>query len=169
VPTAIIDKLKELKVDPAQIAMAVEKLKQVFPAAKGMSIDPVVAATVLTTGVNAINKLNVGQGIKSLLVKLAIFAFGIFCGIGIVYKSGLPLPSENPSVTPPANVSVYQKRIEQLQEENTQLRKLLRLQQQPSQPDPNGPQIWPLPNIDQPKAPVLKTDPTTPRPGFIVK
>lgn len=176
-PEAILEKLKELQVDPAKLAQVLEKLKQVFPQAKGMAIDPVVAGTVITAGVNVIKKLNVGEGIKSLLIKLAIFAFGIFCGIGIVYKSGLPLPSDNPAVTPPANVSVYQKRIEELQTENAQLRKLLEQPPQPHQPEPKpeGPPVWPLPKENPPP----KTNPVTPpvvvpvrpgevRPGFVL-
>ena len=146
---AVIDKLKDLKVDPAQIALVIEKLKQVFPNAKGFAIDPVTAATVVTTGWGIISKLNIGDTAKSLILKLAIFLFGIFCGIGIVYKSGLPLPSDNPTVTPPSNVAVYQKRIEELQTENAQLRKLLEPQ---PQPEPDGPPVWPLPKTDpQPK------------------
>ena len=75
---------------------------------------------------------------KGLLFKLFIFLFGIFCGIGIVYKSGLPLPQEPAVVAPATNVTAYQKRIEELQAENAELRKALEVS--PTQPQPTQPQ-----------------------------
>jgi hypothetical protein len=171
-PEAIIEKLKELQADPAKIAIVLEKLKQIFPQAKSIAFDPVTAATVITTGVGVINKLNIGDTAKSWLIKFAIFVFGVFCGIGIVYKSGLPLPSDEKTVNPPANVSVYQKRIDELQTENAELRRQLEKTPQPQPPQPDGPPVWPLPQEP-------KTNPVTPpvtqpvrpgeiRPGFVL-
>lgn len=177
----VVSTLKELGSNPALVATVIERIKTVLPPKAGM-VDPATAAAVITAGVEVINKLNVGGTTKSLLIKLAIYLFGIFCGIGIVYKSGLPLPADK--ATPPANVSVYQKRIEELtatnvelQQENDQLRRGVNPPGPlPVPPVDNEPPVWPPPRpvpFPTPKLdPVPVVPPTTipaPRPGFIVK
>ncbi len=116
------------------------------------AIDPRTLVTVL----GILSKIPLSDTAKGLLFKLFIFVFGIFCGIGIVYKSGL-----QPPVAPPvANVSTYQNRIDELQQENSNLRKQLGSAPVPVVAQP----------VTQPVSPVvLEPAVDAPRPGFIIK
>lgn len=136
---------------------------EVKPTDKGMAVDP---ATVVTV-VGILSKLPLSDFLKGLLVKLFIFAFGIFCGIGIVYKSGL-LPEVPPVTAPAANVSAYQKRIDELTQENAALHKLLEEQPAPVLPlPPERLHPTPLPR-PFPRPTVPPVDPDGIRPGVII-
>lgn len=173
--SVVVSTLKELGSNPALIQTVIENISSILRK-KGM-IDPATAV---------VNRLNIGENVKALVVKLAIFLFGIFCGIGIVYKSGLPIPADN--VAPPANVSVYQKRIEELQTSNAELqrdnddlRKKVTPAPEPVTPpvEPDQPPVWPpvKPPVVTPPAvvppvvtPPAVVPPVVPgiRPGFII-
>lgn len=124
------------------------------------SVQDAVNTAVVVGGI--LSKLPLSDSLKGLLLKLFIFGFGVFCGIGIVYKSGLQPPPQN---APTSNVSVYQKRIDELQRENTDLKKQLEDHQVPF-PQPVIPPVTPVtPKVN----PVNPVNPDRPRPGFIVK
>ena len=137
---------------------------EVKPTDKGMAVDP---ATVVTV-VGILAKLPLSDFLKGLLVKLFIFAFGIFCGIGIVYKSGL-LPETPPVPAPAANVSAYQKRIDELTQENAALHKLLEEQPVPVLPPQPVPLPRPFPRpFPTPFPTPTPVDPDGVRPGVII-
>ena len=135
----------------AEVTLEVKPKEAPEPAKKEL-IDPKKAEAVA----GILTKLPLGDMVKGLLFKLFIFGLGIFCGIGIVYKSGLPIPGDKTS--PPAAVSIYQKRIEELQKENAELRKALEEPVTPKEQPKTNPIPFPLP----------KVNPTTPGSGVLV-
>ena len=102
----------KIEVKPKTEGIIIDKVQK-----PKLSIDPQTAVVVASI----LSKIAFSETVKKLLIKLVIFGFGIFCGIGIVYKSGLPLPSEQKN----ASVSSYQKRIEELKHENAELKRSL--------------------------------------------
>jgi len=146
------------------VAEVTVEVKPKEPEAKPKEmIDPKTASVVA----GVLTKLPLGDMLKGLLFKLFIFGLGIFCGIGIVYKSGLPIPGD-PKAGPPAAVSVYQKRIEELQKENADLRKALEGGEElaPKEQPKVNPVPFPLPKVNPPA-----TNPggvLVPKTGFVV-
>jgi hypothetical protein len=130
------------------------------PKLDAKTVQDAVNTAVVVGGV--LSKLPLSDTLKGLLLKLFIFGFGVFCGIGVVYKSGL---QPQPQPAPASNVSVYQKRIDELQKENTDLKRQLEEHQVPF-PQPQPPVVTP-PNPVTPK--LNPVNPDRPRPGFIVK
>lgn len=162
----------EVKPKPGEPVLVTNPEKSPVPKPK-IAIDPQTAMVVA----GVLSKLPLSDTVKGLMVKLFIFLFGIFCGIGIVYKSGLPLDgnkTENPPAAVSTNTGAYQKRIDELKKANEELTRALEAMQaqpQPEQPFPQPktpafPQAQPQPKVEpQPKAPVA---PVGPRPGFVI-
>ena len=106
---------------------------------------------------NAI-KSKLADIVKAGIGKMLIFAFGIFCGIGLSYKVAKET-AQQPA--PAQDLSVYTKRIEELNKENAALKDALQRSVIAPQPQP----------VVEPPAPQPGSPPIEyprPRPGVVI-